>query len=330
MVASNYQKTSSITDTGNSSGFFDRMVGRITGQPVPKSIIQFHHKTYRDLSTKAWHIQRIQLEKFDNREFVKFLRIKRDLTLGHGKYKGLNKAVKLLEVGLAVKDSFLLIEQTEMRFRSSSQQKFYKFIGQLLAKSYDKKKTLKLIRVAFKKISKKIKTNEGHLVMKDYVAALEIVVRHNLGLELLRAFKRSRTRYYTMLSNISKITKTIRKGDLSDLRKIAIIVRQNQADFEQLGKVLSLPSRLNSPNSYARMLQYVALKHRHQSSVRKFNELIKHLIAWESSFLTLSEIRREYTTKQYQPVDDFFSSVPAWTIYRQYQEYLDAYRQECF
>lgn len=316
------------TETTSSSGFFGRMVGRITGKPVPEAVIQFHHKTFRELSSKAWHVQRLQVEKFDNSEFAMFIRIQRDLHLNRGKHKSIKHAVELLEVSLAVKDSFLLIEQTEMRFRSSMQQKFYGFINQLLTKNYTPQKSLELVGKAFKKIYKHIKTQQGRAVMKDYVGAIKIIFRHRFGIELLTLFKKSKLKYYTMLFNISRLVKTMRKKDVRDLRKLAVIVHEHRADFEQLGKILEIPQELNSPNTYARMVQYITLKHRHQTSAAQFQKLMQRLVDWEDSFYVLMEIRREYTTQKYQPINEFFSSVPAWDIYRKYKRHIDSYRDE--
>lgn len=327
MMLSNRQ-VFDTTESTSSSGFFGRMVGRITGKPVPQAVIQFHKKTSRTLSVKAWHVRRIQMEKFDNNEFVMFLRIQRDLNLNRGKHKRIKHAVELFEVALDVKDSFLLIEQTEMRFRSSTQQKFYQFIGELLTKSYTSQKALKLVGKAFKKIYPRIKTKQGQTVMKDYVSAIKNVFRHRFGIELLTLFKKSKLKYYAMLFNISRIVKTTRKKDVRDLRKLAIMVHDNRADFQRLGKILELPQELNSPNTYARMVQYVTLKYRHRSSAEQFQKLMQYLVEWEDSFKILMDIRQEYTTQRYQPINEFFAPVPAWDIYRKYKEYVDSYRCE--
>lgn len=306
----------------------DRIILSVFKQPVPDTISQFHRRVYRDLSSKAWHLQRLHTERFDNEEFVQYLRIKRDIYNNQGNYQDLRKSIELLELALTAKDSFLLIAETEMRFRSSTQQKFYQFITQLLQKSYDRKKISTLMRTALKRVFLNLKTPEGRMVMKEYVLAIEKVTKDPLGLELLRSFKQDNLERYNMLANVSKIAKTLKKSDLINIKKLTILIQENRDDFDELGDIIEIPFQHHLPASYARMLQYIALKHRYAKSTMEFNEMIRRLADWEKSFVTLIEIREEYTSQKYRLSKEFTQKIPAIKIYQKYQSYLDDYRNE--
>lgn len=291
-------------------------------KPVPPQIVDLHNSYLKKLDTKAWHLQRLHLERFENADFIKFINIQRDIQLNVGDYQGLKSAIDKLDVAIIAAKNFLLITETELRFRGKVQQLFYHYVEKILAKA----KTHEEVISSNKKLRthlNKIKTQKGRLVIKHYLEAIDAVSHHPLGLELLKSFKAHKTNHYKTLRVVSDLAKETRKVDLHSLVHLTILVQERRQYFSDLGSILDLPVQLDQPIVYARMLLYLGLKHRHSKSEREFKELIRRLRDWKQPYSIIINLRQEYTDlTEYKIPKTFKAPLPGAAIYEKYKNYL--------
>lgn len=303
--------------------WLERIIAWFRRRFVPQEAIHLYERIFRELKSKAWHIQRIQFNQFDNQEFQDYLNIRRAIHFNKKPYENLNHYMKLLEAALIAKDNFILIEETEMRFRSSLQQKIYHYLLQLITHSVEYDKLKVVLQGRLRQAITQIKTEEGRKVMNDYLDAIDHLASNQLSFELLRTFKAKHLKIYTVLRTVADLAATLQKKETKDLKRILVLVYEHQDVFEELGGFLGVPAAYNVPTSYAKILHYLALKHRYAMADRQFNELLTRLSAWEKSFLRLQDLREEYAGGDYMIPKSFKQPIPCLKVYQKYREHLD-------
>lgn len=104
-------------------------------QEIPESTQAIYRNCLKSLKNISVTVKALDNEKFNNREFVNFLMIKRQFDENSGSYEGLKYSVDLLRVAFETKESFVKIETIETRYRSYAQQEFYEYVCELLQKN---------------------------------------------------------------------------------------------------------------------------------------------------------------------------------------------------
>ncbi|MBV5260555.1 hypothetical protein FLX56_19270 [Synechococcus moorigangaii CMS01] len=298
----------------------EKITKLISKEPVPESVVLAHRKFSRQINAKAWHVQRIELNKFDSEDFLTYAKMRILLDKGLGEYQGLKRIVQFLELALTAAESYLLISETELQFRSPLQKSIYKFISQVL-NTKDHQQVLAIIHQKVWPLLDRIKTEKGRIVLQEYLKAIDNVARYPDGLELLRLFKQA-TYSYTVLRTISSLSKTFNKSDVYDTTQVSLQIRENQEVFNNLAKILQVPPEHDNAQSYARMLQFIAFRYRHQKEDIEFQELLKRLKDWELPYLNIVGLRQEYSAQDYSLPKEFKEPIPALDVYEKYKQYL--------
>lgn len=293
--------------------------------PPPDNVIALHRRYLGEVKSKALHVYRIQVDKFDNTEFKDYSTAKMLIEKNSGHYKGLKRAIQFIELAITTAESYLLISETELQYRSPIQNNIYRFVSHTLDR-YNAEAASQIINERIRPYLDQVKTEKGRLVISNYLNAVDEVAKYPLGLELLNTFKKS-TYSYTVLRTIATLGKTLNKSEVSNLQKIILQVQEKEEIFDQLGEMLNIPKEHQNRKSYARMLQFIALKHRYYHADREFENLLNRLKAWEKPYLKLNDIRQEYNAKDYALPKEFKEAIPALEIYQTYQHYL--WSQQC-
>jgi len=110
--------------------------------------------------------------------------------------------------------------------------------------------------------------------------------------------------------------------DLRDFQDIVILVKANEKKFQQLGKIIELPIEKTSYEDYARMLQYIALKQKHQNSYLQFQRLLEILTQWFHFYLIIQDLREHYPESQFEAPPEFKQSISGLEIYLKYKSVL--------
>ncbi|WP_373542495.1 hypothetical protein [Chamaesiphon sp.] len=90
--------------------------------------------------------------------------------------------------------------------------------------------------------------------------------------------------------------------------------------FEKLGPIVGIPEQYNRPETYSKMLQYIGLKSRHESSYQKFQEFLLLLQQWEIHYQTILNVRAKYAAKEYRLPKEFTDRAPGFALYQKYKE----------
>jgi hypothetical protein len=252
-----------------------------------------------------------------------FVKMKYCLARGIEEYAGLDQSIKLLQGAIEAKNSYLTLDQTEFRYRSSKQQDFYQYVESLLASDYEDKAAFQA-RVAEKLLSTlpQVKTEEGKIALKAYQSELERLADYELGLKLLSLFKTYQLADYSVLRTISDILETFREKQTLDYSSLVVLVISKYEVFEKLKNIIGVADNKNKPETYARMMQYIALTYRHGKSYAQFAELLQVMRKWYLPYRAILDIRQRYPRSSFKLPKQFSEDIPGVAIYDKYRKSL--------
>lgn len=303
----------------------ERLLQKFRKPEVSENALFLHNREMMDVKVFAKAADAIDNEKFGNPEFLLLVKIKYLLAKGLDEYAGLYDSVQLLQVAIAAKDSFIAIAQTELLYRGSKQQDFYEFIEQILSYPEDKAWFRLQVQNKLGETLPQVKTDEGKIALQAYFNHLDTISSHELGLKLLALFKTYHLADYSILRIISEIVQScgsLGKKDLHDLKGIAALVMVNYNTFEKLGKIIGVAEHRSTPDTYAKMIQYVSLLDKYALSFPKFEELIVVMRKWYRCDRTIFGIREQYPAKEYKQPKEFSAEIPGTDVYLKYQNWL--------
>lgn len=302
-------------------GWFGENIS-LSQSSVPESTIEIYKDSISQLRNISAIAKTIDNAKFTTKEFMALLRINNLIKKDSGEYKGLQNSIDLLRVAFETKDCFAKIEATESRFHSYSQQEFYNYVFELLERNVEKDKFKELVQKQLISIIPKVKTEEGKIALQSYVNQLEILSEDQLGLKLLFLFKQYDLSNFALLINVAKIADTFHDKNLESLNDFLIVIQVNAEMFLKLGEIIQIPKEKNKPDTYAQILQYIALRNRHQNSFAQFQSLVKLLQDWKQFYDPIVTIQQQYPPDKYTQPSLFKQEVPGFNLYEKYKEHI--------
>ncbi|KAB0239810.1 hypothetical protein EZJ55_03450 [Microcystis aeruginosa EAWAG127a] len=290
---------------------------------VPELVEIVHNREMSAVGIFAKKAESIDSDKFSGQEFLMFVKMKYCLARGIEEYAGLDQSIKLLQGAIEAKNSYLTLDQTEFRYRSSKQQDFYQYVESLLASDYEDKAAFQA-RVAEKLLSTlpQVKTEEGKIALKAYQSELERLADYELGLKLLSLFKTYQLADYSVLRTISDILETFREKQTLDYSSLVVLVISKYEVFEKLKNIIGVADNKNKPETYARMMQYIALTYRHGKSYAQFAELLQVMRQWYLPYRAILDIRQRYPRSSFKLPKQFSEDIPGVAIYDKYRKSL--------
>ncbi|WP_342596769.1 hypothetical protein VKI21_12670 [Cyanobacterium aponinum UTEX 3222] len=103
------------------------------------------------------------------------------------------------------------------------------------------------------------------------------------------------------------------------------LVVKNEDVFIKLGRIIGVPKTKETPDTYARLLQYLALSKKHEQTREQFIKLIQVLKPWQGFYRTITDIREQYSANQYNLPEEFTQEIPGLSIYENYQQYINIF-----
>lgn len=298
------------------------IIAAIYKPQVADDIVRLHGEAVAQNANIARIARALDNEKFTNKEFAFFLRINAQIERELGEYQGLNNSIQLLRVALETKDSFLKIEQAELRYRGFVQQEFYDFVFNCLGKKLTKDEFKGKVQEKMYELIPKVKTEEGRSALQSYSKELDNLSKEELGLKLLYIFKQYDLGDFSLLRTVADIAASFHDKDLQNIKELIVLVRVNQEIFDSLGKIIDVPMARREPKTYALMLQYIALRDRHQVSFMQFEQLVALLKDWGEFYKQVIAIRQEYPPTRYRIPKSFTEAIPGEDLYAKYQPYF--------
>lgn len=168
-----------------------------------------------------------------------------------------------------------------------------------------------------------MRTEEGRTALQSYLKELYTLSEHELGLKLLSLFKQYQLTDFSVLKTISDIVDSLEKKDLHDLKGLVVTVKVNYEVFEKLGQIIGVPRSKSEPNTYGKIIQYIGLTYKYQTSYSKFQELVVLLSEWQKHYQSVIGVRQEYPVGEYKQPKDFAQEIPGMNLYLKYKNYLD-------
>ncbi len=301
---------------------WERVTGRFHKHDIPAEVQTLHQEALNKALRTINRAIAIDNEKFGNPEFLAYVRIKHALAQGSPGYANLEQYVNLLQVGLQTQQCFLSLEQIEIKHQGRKFRDFFDFVEASLAKLTNPTAFKVHLEPKFSEIYPQMQSEEGRSALRTYVSQLEALAEHRLGLKLLAAFKANQMTDYSSLRQVSDLIRSFRRQDLLDFKGLTVQVISHYAPFESLGKVIGVPAAANKPETYARMLQYIALMAKHEVAFPKFQEMVGLLQEWQQYSETVQSIRAQYQKQDYRQVKAFMQKVPGQDLFEKYQDYF--------
>ncbi|WP_107670171.1 hypothetical protein [Cyanothece sp. BG0011] len=291
-------------------------------ETINPDIIIKHNQALEKANTLQVMAQALEHKQFREKDFILLLQIKHKFAEGLNEYKGLDSYVRLFQVAIEAKNSFLAIEHIELLHRSSQQQNFYKLVFHLLEQDISNERFYQFIHQELTEVLPKIKTEKGKRALECYVNALDsLTYKDELGLKLLYLFKKYQLTNYSILQKVSNVVDVLKTQDIKKTSNLVKIVKTQNKVFEQLGKILEIPQEKNNPLTYATMLQYIVLRAKYVKVYAQFQKLIEVLGNWNKFDKTVESIRRQYSWNQYRQPKDFKKKLVMLDLYKKYHHY---------
>jgi hypothetical protein len=290
--------------------------------PVPDDQINLYNRERMDSHFFAKTAEGVDNDKFINTEFLLFVKIKYCLKHELEEYEELENSTKLLQAAIEASHSYLTLDQTELRYRSSKQQEFYQFVVKLLNNTEDQEKFKTQIQEKLTEILPSIKTEEGKAALQAYITELNKLSEYELGLKLLALFKTYHLADYSILRTIADMVEQLSKKENSDLKTIVVMVVNKYEVFDKIREIIGVSEKRSNPETYARMLQYIVLNYKHKVTYIKFHDLIRVLRKWLKPYQAMLKIRRKYSSDQYRQPKDFTEPIVGESIYEKYKKLL--------
>lgn len=307
---------------GNRS-FTERVIYLFKKLPIAERALFLHQQSLEKATALINKAQTIDSEKFGSKDFTAFVRIQYALGKGDADYASLTQSAELLRIGIKAKHAYLKIEQVELSYRGSKQLSFYTFVQDLLAQKADQEQFRQQVRSQLETTLPQIKSDEGKAALQTYVEQLEALSEHELGLRLLSLFKEYQLSDYSILRIVSELVNSLTRMEVFDLKALVTQVVAQYEVFEKLGRIIGVPEHRESPETYARLLQYLALSEKYQTAYPKFQQLVALLRQWQPHHDAIIAIRQQYNTNEYKRPKTFKQAIPGTELFDKYRGYLE-------
>jgi hypothetical protein len=306
-----------------SKSALQKLLGRyIRRPPVPEEVVLIHEREFAKVSSLATQAAETDNEKFMSKEFVEFLKIQQSLDKNVGAYKDLEMSIKFLHTAIDAKVCFEIIWQVEFRYRSSKQQEYYSFVDSALDQRLRGKSFQDTLQNKLDEIRPKIESQDGKTAIDSYFDTMIRLSKYELGLELLTLFKQYMMSDYVALRTVDDILRDYKRRDLTDFKIMLAPVIEHYDTIEKLAPIIQLPKNKTTPETFARILQVIALISKHHDSYRLFQKLMAILRKRIDPSEYILKIRQDYNAEDYQQPQQFSQDIPGESLYKKYQRWV--------
>ncbi len=156
-----------------------------------------------------------------------------------------------------------------------------------------------------------VKSEVGRKAISTYAAEVVKVAEHDFGIHLLRLFKKKPyDRLFCHWGYQGFNRSAIEGANLVDLDGLMLLVLEMSQAFEKMGAMLDLKEEANSPETHRKVLQFIGLKQRYQSSYNRFQQLLAAVRNFHSYYQTITDIREKYPAYGYRVPVEFGEELP--------------------
>ena len=230
--------------------------------------------------------------------------------------------IDLLQAALQAQSSYITIHQIELSSQGSKQQEFYHYTYIQLQEDPDAQYLRINIQNKLAEVLPQVKTEEGRTTLEAYTKAISELADSPFALKLLVKFKALHLDDFSNLRRISELINSLNGKEVEDLKTVTYLVMANYDDFEAIAEIIGLTEKQRSPDTFARMIQYIALIYRYQDSFNKFQQLIQVMRQWYKPYRIIQQIRKEHPPETHWQPKDFERQIPGLSLYSKYKDSL--------
>lgn len=315
-----------IFSSNNAFGrFFQKILGKFlrTKETIPEDAMFAYKQALMEIGIFGKNIDVLHKEEFlGNQEFCILVKLRYLLDNHIEEYAGIDDSIQLLRAAIEAKDSFVIIDQTESRFRGGQQQKFYRFVEDLLENFQTTESFCQQLYQQLNNTLAQVKTEEGQSALQNYTSHLEKLAKQPLALKLLSLFKTYNLEDYSLLRQISDLVQQLSNRDLRNYESLKPLIITNYNAFESLGKIINLPSNRSNPDTFMRITQVLALDYKYQVPFIQVANLLMVIKRWYHPYQTVIAIREQYPPHKYQQPEEFTNAIPGETTFLKYKNWL--------
>lgn len=289
---------------------------------VSESDLFLYNKALVELEKHAKKAISIDNAKFSGNEFLIFAKIRYSFNNNVGDYDGLKPYLEMLQSALKAQASYLVLGQVESSCRGTKQQEFYSYCHQLLHNNISGKELRKQVQKKLQEVLSTAKTDIGKANLESYAAEVELLADNPQAIAIMNRFKGEQEGDYATMKTVVDIIGGFKEEEVSDRRTVMHTTMTYYDDFEHLADIIGLPEEKRSPDTYSRLLQYLALEQRHQWSFLQFQNLVEVLRQWHKPFRAILLLRKKYPAEEFCRPAIFKEPIAGLTLYDKHRNSL--------
>jgi hypothetical protein len=306
----------------NPNSFLSKLTAKWRRPTVLESDAFVHKRDFDKLTQIAKDLESLDADRFTSREFVAFIKLKSQIAQKKGEYANFDEVIDFIKVSMVTQNSFLKIEQTESRYCSGTQQQLYKYTAELLKQNIEPKDFQNKLSAKLDELLPQLKTEEGQLALKSYLAELTKISEYNLGLVFLAKLKTYQVGEYSILRGIANTIEQVNGETVLDFDSLMMIILQKEDLFAKFGKIVGVEEEHNKPETYTKMIQYMCLQTRHEAAYTQFSSALNIMKNWKESAKNVQDVRDKYDPKEYAMPKEFTAEIPGMSFYNKYKKIL--------
>ena len=179
------------------------------------------------------------------------------------------------------------------------------------------------INAKLTEILPQFKTDEGKCAVESYLAAMNVIAKHKLGLELLKFFQQYSFSNYVALKRVDTKLSELEKVDLKSYKNVLPHVENDYENYVKLAPIIKLPQSKVEPDNFARLLHFIAIHNKHSGMYRKFQRFLQTLKGWHDNYQAVVDLRERYNAAEYSRPRRFNQDIPGLKLYETYQEWCE-------
>ncbi len=285
--------------------------------PVPEQAISKHQQAMNLMNSFTNKVEKLDHQTFSDEKFIEFAKVQSSLNSSAQGDNGVAQAAELLAAGIQAKDTFQKIQATEARYFSGPVQKIYGEIQALLSRNLEPEAFLRTLHKQARDPLAEIQAERVQQAMQAYLEQIANLTNDTPSFKLFSLFKLSQEGDYSVLQTVSDLLEDYTAGG-SNSEHLNRQIRVQYTLFEKLGRVIGIPAQKRLPETYAQLIQYVALSDKYQQYYTQFRQILVLLEKWRKHYKVVVDIRQEFSPDDYKIPKELKQDLPGVKIYEHY------------
>ncbi|MGB7413037.1 MAG: protein kinase [Thermosynechococcaceae cyanobacterium] len=304
--------------TPKKKGWLSNITGLVSLPMVSEQVIAEHQQAINSMTTLMRKVKTLDSPQLADQKFIEFAKVQNYLTHAEDNQNSLMQAAQLLKAGIDAKDTFAKLEATEARYLGADAQKIYQWVRSLLEQNPKSNLFLTTFKRQAADLPTNIKLEKVRVAMQRYLTHIEQLAQDPSCFRLLSLFTQAQEHDYSVLQVTASLLESHHTGMADDIDALTRQVRVQYTLFEKLGRVIGIPAQKRVPETYAYLIQYIALSDQYQPYYAQFRQILVLLETWHRHYKSAIDIRQKFSPSDYKIPKNFKETVPGIEVYERY------------